>query len=621
MFQDNQLNRYAIRKYAVGVCSVLVASLLFLGGGRVSADQLDQTTSPSIKQVHELIPPVETERLVQDKAQDSEIKEVVAENEPLEVSEKPLAQEQGSQVIELSTTVMLEETVETDLVVQDSLIDKTVSRPETDNSPEKEDPKTNEETDVDKKLKSVEAKEVALSTLESDPISEKPAVTTDQSTEPHLSDEGVLRLQATEVEVASSFRSVGMTRTATVPGVIGDDYPAAWKATSFPNSVADDYSMHRRYCTSFVAHRLHSANGFTLPSGYGDATTWGDVARSAGYRVDNQPARGSVAWGIAGDSHSNLGHVAWVADVSGDNVTIEEYNYFNDGRYHTRTVHKSAFTAYIHFKDLGPATSPGGSSNTVHGFPSQGTYTFTQRAPIKNEPKLSAPTRGFYEVGERVNYDRVVESDHQVWLSYINYSGSRSYVAVKSLTPATPPAPSRPTTGTIQIQNKNSQTGDFDVVITNVYHAAGVREVQVPVWSDKGGQDDIVWYRAQHQGGSTYKVSVKTSQHKNDTGTYHIHLYYVQDNGKQHGAGATTTQVYRQSETPIATPAPSLPSQGTYRFTKTLPIKSQAKMSSATIDYYYAGESVNYDRVLTAEGRQWISYVSYGGARRYIPLT
>lgn len=38
MFQDNQLNRYAIRKYAVGVCSVLVASLLFLGGGRVSAD-------------------------------------------------------------------------------------------------------------------------------------------------------------------------------------------------------------------------------------------------------------------------------------------------------------------------------------------------------------------------------------------------------------------------------------------------------------------------------------------------------------------------------------------------------------------------------------------------------
>lgn len=66
--------------------------------------------------------------------------------------------------------------------------------------------------------------------------------------------------------------------------------------------------------------------------------------------------------------------------------------------------------------------------------------------------------------------------------------------------------------------------------------------------------------------------------------------------------------------------AAGLANSGVYTFTQQAPIKNEAKQSSTTLDYYYAGESVRYDRVLTADGYQWISYLSYSGQRRYIPI-
>lgn len=65
---------------------------------------------------------------------------------------------------------------------------------------------------------------------------------------------------------------------------------------------------------------------------------------------------------------------------------------------------------------------------------------------------------------------------------------------------------------------------------------------------------------------------------------------------------------------------PVLAPSGTYHFTSQMPIKSQASQSSNTIDYYYAGESVRYDKIIENDGYHWISYVSYSGARRYIPV-
>ena len=98
-------------------------------------------------------------------------------------------------------------------------------------------------------------------------------------------------------------------------------------------------------------------------------------------------------------------------------------------------------------------------------------------------------------------------------------------------------------TGILSVVNNNKDTGTFDVIIKDVYSPKGVRAVQVPTWSDKDGQDDLRWYEATRQANGDYKVSVKASDHKNSTGKYHVHLYYIQNDGSRVGVGTTTTDV------------------------------------------------------------------------------
>ncbi|PRT80234.1 GBS Bsp-like repeat-containing protein [Streptococcus anginosus] len=97
--------------------------------------------------------------------------------------------------------------------------------------------------------------------------------------------------------------------------------------------------------------------------------------------------------------------------------------------------------------------------------------------------------------------------------------------------------------GNLTIQNNNPDTGTFDVIVSGVSSPYGVREVKLPTWSNVNGQDDIIWYTATRQANGTYKTTIKASDHKRSTGLYHIHLYYIQDNGKIVGVGGTTTEV------------------------------------------------------------------------------
>ena len=123
--------------------------------------------------------------------------------------------------------------------------------------------------------------------------------------------------------------------------------------------------------------------------------------------------------------------------------------------------------------------------------------------------------------------------------------------------------------GTISIVNNNKDTGTFDVIIKDVYSPKGVRTVKVPTWSDKDGQDDIRWYEATRQANGDYKVSVKASDHKNSTGKYFVHLYYIQNDGSLIGVGGTSTEVeFRNAKTKTQTGIKNVNSgAGTYTVT------------------------------------------------------
>lgn len=82
--------------------------------------------------------------------------------------------------------------------------------------------------------------------------------------------------------------------------------------------------------------------------------------------------------------------------------------------------------------------------------------------------------------------------------------------------------------------------GIFTVTITGVSDA---KTVKVPVWSDTGGQDDLIWYTATRSGSNTYKVSVDIRNHKNDDGKYNIHVYATDTGGTQYYLTATSINV------------------------------------------------------------------------------
>ena len=145
---------------------------------------------------------------------------------------------------------------------------------------------------------------------------------------------------------------------------------------------------------------------------------------------------------------------------------------------------------------------------------------------------------GSYRATIKASDHKNEDGKYNVHVHYVDQNNQRNYI-----TETTTEVRQARRSGTLLIQNNNKDTGTFDVIIKDVYSPKGVRTVQVPTWSDKDGQDDIRWYEATRQANGDYKVSVKASDHKNSTGKYHVHLYYIQNDGSRVGVGTTTTDV------------------------------------------------------------------------------
>ena len=571
--------RFSIRKYSFGAASVLLGVFLLSGVQTAHADE-QTAVSESTASI------TSDNGVVSEKVTSSNTEIVLSEAtvsvpkdslEPAKATSSAVTPEKTSESSQHVETVTTNETHKVENTTE------AISTVE-----EKVNVATNTDKSSDKKITipsiSNEANKKIESEVREDKETEKVTVT-EKISEPKVPEIITDNKPSTPSTGYSRLFSVGnIRRPMSTNPRIGDDYPAAWR-------FAEGYDQ------------------------------WGASARGYGYRVDKTPARGSVAYFDDG----GYGHVAWVADVRGDNVIIEEYNWYINGvydhSYHTQTLPISHYTGYIHFKDLKSSNTsipdtPTPTDNTGSNLASSGTYQFTERVSIKAEPKMSAPELAYYEAGNTVNYDKTLQADGYVWISYLSYAGNRRYIPVQKLSTEVKPE----VKGTINITNKNDQSGTFDVVISNVSSNVGLKEVQVPIWSAKNGQDDLKWYKAVRQSDGTYKTSVKISDHKNDRGEYLIHLYYVTDSGKQIGVGGTTTTVESASTT--SNPSkPSIPNSGVYTFKGHASIKAEPKISAPELAYYDAGNTVNYDSLIQADGHYWISYLSYSGARRYIAIS
>ena len=151
--------------------------------------------------------------------------------------------------------------------------------------------------------------------------------------------------------------------------------------------------------------------------------------------------------------------------------------------------------------------------------------------------KATRQADGSYRVTIKASDHKHSTGKYRADAYLIDNAGNRQYLTetVVEVSEAKP-------SGSISILNNNG-TGGFDVLISDVYSPKGVRTVQVPIWSEKDGQDDIRWYEAARQADGSYKVNVQVANHKYSTGIYNVHLYYIQNDGSQIGVGATQTKV------------------------------------------------------------------------------
>ena len=313
-------------------------------------------------------------------------------------------------------------------------------------------------------------------------------------------------------------------------------------------------------------------------------------ARASQWLKDNAHNYGFIVRFQAGKEASTgympeAWHIRYVGkeakDIHDSGLSLEEYFGIEGGDYATSSK---------------PAESKPAATGAIN-LPATGTYTFTGRASIKAEAKVSSPELAYYDKGMSVNYDKVLTADGHQWLSYVTASGARRYVDIATVKatetkpevkPVAKPAdqPSLPATGTYTFTGRASIKAEAKVSSPEL------------AYYDKG---------------------MSVNYDKVLTADGHTWLSYVTASGARRYVDIAAA---KPETKPVAKPAdkPSLPESGTYTFTSRASIKAEAKVSSPELAYYDKGMSVNYDKVLTADGRQWLSYVTASGARRYVDI-
>ena len=318
-------------------------------------------------------------------------------------------------------------------------------------------------------------------------------------------------------------------------------------------------------------------------------------ARASQWLKDNAHNYGFIVRFQAGKEASTgympeAWHIRYVGkeakDIHDSGLSLEEYFGIEGGDYATSSK---------------PAESKPATTGAIN-LPATGTYTFTGRASIKAEAKVSSPELAYYDKGMSVNYDKVLTADGHQWLSYMTASGARRYVDIATVKatetkpeakPVAKPAdqPSLPATGTYTFTGRASIKAEAKVSSPELaYYDKGMTVNYDKVLTADGHQ----WLSYMTASGARRYVDIATVK-------------------------ATET---KPEAKPVAKPAdqPSLPATGTYTFTGRASIKAEAKVSSPELAYYDKGMTVNYDKVLTADGHQWLSYMTASGARRYVDI-
>lgn len=681
LFWMTRSQRFSIRKYSIGVASVLIGMFLLGTPKGASADELTNTNDVTTTEVVGSVTNDSSSTTTSTTTEAvSTAQETPTVNQEVAQATKGIGSSLNSSAVSEDSHVNAEATrTDSSKITSNVVTEEHTTKEITPAAPsvEHSSQEVKTENTDDKVSKVVEAPTTPADNKNTD------KATTKVDDEVSLDDDLAAVEDFLNKNQDSKLSDGANTRSGRV---IGDDYPAAWRNN--PNTV-DSWGYYTGNCTSFVANRLHNVNHFEVPRAMGNGAQWGAVARSLGYRVDNTPAVDSVAYYTDGV----YGHVAWVAEIVGGNIVVEEYNWIRNGKmdytYHPQTQSISKPTGFIHFKDL--SDTPSAGTSTGGSLPSSGTYRFTSRKGIKSEPKISSADIAYYDNGSSVNYDKTVIADNYEWISYVSYSGARRYIAINQVatqptTPVTTPSTSGqatsslPSSGIYRFTSRkgiksepkissadiayydNGSSVNYDkTLVADNYEwisyvsYSGARRyiainqvatqptgtISITNKNDQTGTFDVIISNVSSPNGvKEVKVPTWSSENGQDDIIWYVAskqgdgTYKVSVNPSDHKNSLGEYNIhlyYVQNDGKMvgvggtttivkAVVRPSIPDKGRYTFSGHASIKAEPKMSSPELAYYDAGDGVNYDKVLLSDGHYWISYIAASGNRRYISV-
>ncbi|MCG0630107.1 lysozyme/muramidase, glycoside hydrolase family 25 [Lactiplantibacillus plantarum] len=286
--------------------------------------------------------------------------------------------------------------------------------------------------------------------------------------------------------------------------------------------------------------------------------------------------------------------------VSDSAKTLGTY-YKGDTVYYNAKVTKNGETwlrylsysgAQHYVKISGAATSttttkPATSASKTVTKAETGTYKFTGTTAIKGSVNDSAKTLGTYYKGDTVYYNAKVTKNGQTWLRYLSYSGAQHYVKISGAATTTTSSKSTASAKTV------AQTGTYKFAKTTAI---------------KSSASDAASTVGTYYKGNTVNYNAKV------TTNGQTWLRYTSYSGAQHyvkvSGGAATTTSSSASKTTAAA--------GTYTFKTTTNIRTAASLNASVVGQYYAGESVYYIGTVSADGYQWLKYLSNSGAYHYV---
>ena len=257
------------------------------------------------------------------------------------------------------------------------------------------------------------------------------------------------------------------------------------------------------------------------------------------------------------------------------------------------------------------------ATTTDSDLPSQGTYVYKERTEIKNQPKVSAKAEFYVNPGDSVLYDQVVTADGYQWISYKSYSGVRRYAPVKPVAAGSGNGNSGNGDGKTS-NGTQATTGALNIPATGTFYFTRDTDIKKEPKADL--KPTFVFSKGDHV---IYDKVLTADNHQWISYLGYDYVRYYADIATLTPAKAETPTV-KPTETnqakPETTGAEKLPASGTYNVTRSLNVKNEPKASAETLYTLEKGYKVNYDKVLTADNHQWISYISYSGTRRYVDI-